>query len=763
VLLTHLDIITAGELSELFDSHLHVSQFAAEEINTVYQVVRSVSWYNDAGEPVTWWQRIAEVIGSDRNRVYTVRQAWIFLYVQARTKLDFINQGLGDAGPRTDYEQYIADYERLRFPLSIEDKQIMRRTYRESLVIPSKPVKESLPLRSESVVEDDDIDPSDPVGRERHYAEIDSGNRYQVAEPGYCFPGTGYSYEGCNDWTYIKGCTSDLHQESDQFRGQSYTKRVKYYCGRISCPKCYQNAISRLAVRVSNRVECAIVKHNSVCDESRRAVKPLHVIYSFAKRHYDALSTDDGLKRLEKKMRVHLKECGVIGGVVIYHPFRFNEGVPYFSPHFHIIALGYLDMDRIVAVNRRTRLDPNDKTSGDVIKMVKFKHGNRNSYTINDPLHVRSLVAYALSHAGIPDKGHSVTYFGSLSYNQLHVRSVLEHARESSELLSKGIQSITDYVSYFSDKHKAIRQGSRLKLIATVTEYTNKEDPQFGDHGQYERVLKSANISNWHEMIDFKREIDDFFYGQLKDYPVFQPTKPEDEEESTPNRFLSLQLTGELSKPRPIPVTQITRRVFSSRDAINSLNVNGDVKRITVGRENVRRYTRFHSDAVSSLYYIKRSTHFTKNLMVIMSQSTDNLCKICRQKLRILVPIDRNDVSSVLDLPVDVGVVVDNNIYEESTYHDPRGKILFDGKGRLKFATKIGVLPEYFSRRPQSRQKQILDDIKMSVERYEQIEQSVIVQEMQDEENHRIMWHVSDADVLGRHPDPRMQESMIFE
>ncbi len=51
------------------------------------------------------------------------------------------------------------------------------------------------------------------------------------------------------------------------------------------------------------------------------------------------------------------------------------------------------------------------------------------------------------------------------------------------------------------------------------------------------------------------------------------------------------------------------------------------------------------------------------------------------------------------DLSIDEGVVVDNGTYKRLDYHDPRGKVLFDADGKLQFADKIGVIPEYFTRR----------------------------------------------------------------
>jgi hypothetical protein len=89
------------------------------------------------------------------------------------------------------------------------------------------------------------------------------------------------------------------------------------------------------------------------------------------------------------------KRVGIVGGSMIYHPFRENRSKTwFFSPHFHVIGYGW---------------HRGFKVSGWVV----VNHGVRKS--------VHATVMYQLSHAGVHEKYHTTTWFGDLSYNKLKV------------------------------------------------------------------------------------------------------------------------------------------------------------------------------------------------------------------------------------------------------------------------------------------------------------------------------------------------------
>jgi hypothetical protein len=87
-----------------------------------------------------------------------------------------------------------------------------------------------------------------------------------------------------------------------------------------------------------------------------------------------------------------LKAVGIVGGSVIYHPFR-TKPLRY-SPHFHVLGYGWHNGRSI---------------SGWVIKNL----GIRKS--------VRATALYQLSHAGVHHGFHTITWFGKLAYNVLKV------------------------------------------------------------------------------------------------------------------------------------------------------------------------------------------------------------------------------------------------------------------------------------------------------------------------------------------------------
>jgi len=106
---------------------------------------------------------------------------------------------------------------------------------------------------------------------------------------------------------------------------------------------------------------------------------------------------------LKKRCRELLDEAGVKDGLLIYHPFRLDKKkMKWVSmPHFHVIGFGWL-------------LDNNKNTNKDgwVIK----------NKGVRDSLH--STIYYQLSHAGVADHIHSITWFGDLGYRSKYAELI---------------------------------------------------------------------------------------------------------------------------------------------------------------------------------------------------------------------------------------------------------------------------------------------------------------------------------------------------
>jgi len=84
------------------------------------------------------------------------------------------------------------------------------------------------------------------------------------------------------------------------------------------------------------------------------------------------------------------------GGLDVIHPFRCKDGKWFFSPHFHVLAYGWVKGTENIF-----------KEKGWIIK----NKGVRKS--------IKGTISYILSHAGIKKRRHTLTWWGELSYSKL--------------------------------------------------------------------------------------------------------------------------------------------------------------------------------------------------------------------------------------------------------------------------------------------------------------------------------------------------------
>ena len=206
---------------------------------------------------------------------------------------------------------------------------------------------------------------------------------------GWDLPGGGNPYDSCGRWSHNKpsdGCLdleahSQLHLDGLDHVGQVYVKKRVQTCYRASCPVCYEDWVS---------------------DEADKAT---YRILEFAKRHkiihvYASVPVSDYFleyPKLRAKMYRMIKKCGIWGGMVMFHPWRQDELTLNwcFSPHFHILGCGWVYGTGM-----------NYEKSGWVVGKIEDV-GDR------DPF---STIRYQLSHCGINEKYHSVTWFGGMNY-----------------------------------------------------------------------------------------------------------------------------------------------------------------------------------------------------------------------------------------------------------------------------------------------------------------------------------------------------------
>jgi hypothetical protein len=251
--------------------------------------------------------------------------------------------------------------------------------------------------------------------------------------------GNGDFLSGCGKWM-VKGCLED-HSRFSLTEGQldlsggvatdfDVVEAFKASCGRLACPVCYEKACAKEAIRIEHRTAQFCLKG--------RNLKPIHVVVSPSEADLSVLL----YPALRAKAYAMALKCGMIGGSMIVHPFRlYNEddkledlkdgfshmSAPaawYLSPHFHIIGYGWIHGTA-----------ENYAQSGWIVKNVGIRES------------VRATAMYQLSHCGVSENFHSVTWFGALSYNKLKVKPVPEKDDSCPVCASLGRESVFKPVS----------------------------------------------------------------------------------------------------------------------------------------------------------------------------------------------------------------------------------------------------------------------------------------------------------------------------
>lgn len=209
-------------------------------------------------------------------------------------------------------------------------------------------------------------------------------------ESDFALVGSGEALVGCGSF-FTVGCLNvEEHKgmtlEGVSMEGKALLKRRKRSCHRALCPICWGDWANREVKKARARLDAFVLKG--------RSLKPIHVMVSVPYADY-ALD----LMAMRKKVYASLKRVHVFGGMMIYHPKREAQGLWYFSPHFHIIGYGW-----VVDVRQ------NYVYSGYVVKNIGIRKT------------VGGTIWYQLSHAGVNEKHHTITWFGALYGKKLDVK-----------------------------------------------------------------------------------------------------------------------------------------------------------------------------------------------------------------------------------------------------------------------------------------------------------------------------------------------------
>jgi len=198
-------------------------------------------------------------------------------------------------------------------------------------------------------------------------------------------PATAEPHYWCGLWK-TEGCLqTELHKKLGKGK-MIYLKQFQRSCYRAKCKACYLKWIARQANSATRRIEQY---------SKDTGKKPIHLILCVPPSQYET-----PVKVLRQRMSRIQKIAKIEGTVVIFHPFRFSHKQRnwYPAPHFHLVGF---------ASERNIK-----NAFGSYGWFVK-NMGQRES--------TFQTLCYLLSHCGINKDYKTVTWYGSLSYSNLHV------------------------------------------------------------------------------------------------------------------------------------------------------------------------------------------------------------------------------------------------------------------------------------------------------------------------------------------------------
>lgn len=135
--------------------------------------------------------------------------------------------------------------------------------------------------------------------------------------------------EKCGTFSSYYGCVrTDLHLFVEGCKNKGYVQVVHHSCHKPSCPVCYKS----WAVREGRALE------GRLAEASKRFGLVEHIVASIPLSSY-GLSFEDMRAKTVEALAVR----GVVGGVLIFHGFRYDKvrrasAKWYWSPHFHVLG-----------------------------------------------------------------------------------------------------------------------------------------------------------------------------------------------------------------------------------------------------------------------------------------------------------------------------------------------------------------------------------------------------------------------------------------
>ena len=247
----------------------------------------------------------------------------------------------------------------------------------------------------------------------------------------------------CGRFVSFKGCLhTELHNKTTldgvNYKGKVFVRKVHASCDKPTCPVCYK---SGWAVREADRIT------QRICEASKTSGVAEHIIVSIPK-------TDYGLdfEQLRLKAAKILKSRGVIGGVLIFHGFRYrsydvyNNGIRnmkgwYWSPHFHCIGFilnGYGQCRHCPKFNAKSIITCAGCNGFEARTRRLFEKDGYIVKVKDERKTIMGTAWYQLNHASVKRnvvRFHVATWFGTCSYRKLKV--TIERRKELCPICQK--------------------------------------------------------------------------------------------------------------------------------------------------------------------------------------------------------------------------------------------------------------------------------------------------------------------------------------
>ena len=451
---------------------------------------------------------------------------------------------------------------------------------------------------------------------------------------------------------------------------------VKYNCKQKGCRMDMRSWASQLSNTGPTRlIQYTTHKRNNQVVKIPKKTKTNHVMYSVPKNEAHKVNTPEAIQEYRRKVIEYCNEAGYTAGLVIFHPFRFKKSdmIPYWSPHFHVLATGYVDVKSYTP-------DFNSST--------KWIYKHISSPSDED---ISKVVYYLLSHTAykIPNDDdkkkpneQSIVYFGDIGVNRCEVVELSKHSTKATDTITKMFGKIEkEMIEGIHKEHKnkdgvvihkstAYKIPIKFKLNRTLTrDYDDVEFSDFlqVDMNQHEDIYKvrdniqshikpqytkhqipnTINTIHRDELFDELDMLDEDIADTIKNYPATtngiwnyrlpkEPPPPKatingydlNDIEAVVNAVMTGQEIPDTIKSKEQKATEQNEQ--SSCAICEELEGDGFIQE-SIQLEYDYEYDR---EVKRNGKYVRETTKKSKIVYFVFNHSIKNLCRICTNPLK---------------------------------------------------------------------------------------------------------------------------------